>query len=45
MARGYAGRKPGTMQVNTARFEIVRALVAALAPEERGGAGRRGGPY
>jgi hypothetical protein len=33
--RGYAGRKPGALQVNAARIEMVRALVAVLAPEER----------
>jgi len=34
--RGYPGRKPGTVQVNAARIEMVRALVSVLAPEERG---------
>src|SRR5262249_39923926 len=33
--RGYAGRKPGTLQVNTARIEMVRALLSVLAPEDR----------
>jgi hypothetical protein len=33
--RGYSGRKPGTLQVNAARIEMVRALVSALVPEER----------
>jgi hypothetical protein len=33
--RGYAGRKPGALQVNAARIEMVRALVSAAAPEER----------
>jgi hypothetical protein len=33
--RGYAGRKPGTLQVNTARIEMVRALLSVLSPEER----------
>ncbi len=33
--RGYAGRKPGTPQVNAARIEMVRALLSVLAPEER----------
>jgi hypothetical protein len=33
--RGYAGRKPGALQINMARVEMVRALVAAAAPEER----------
>ena len=34
--RGYPGRKPGTVQVNAARIEMVRALVSVLSPEERG---------
>ena len=34
--RGYAGRKPGALQFNTARLEMVRALVAASAPDQRG---------
>ena len=33
--RGYAGRKPGTLQVNTARFEVVRQLVATAAPDQK----------
>src|ERR1019366_1341584 len=33
--RGYAGRKPGSLQVNTARFEVLRELVAAAAPGEK----------
>ncbi len=33
--RGYPGRKPGSLQLNTARLEMVRALVAASAPDER----------
>jgi hypothetical protein len=33
--RGYPGRKPGALQVSAARIEMVRALVSALAPEER----------
>lgn len=33
--RGYPGRKPGALQVNSARIEMVRALVLAAAPEER----------
>ncbi len=46
--RGYAGRKPGSMQVSTARIEIVRAMVMAVAPEERaaldGAVGRLNAP-
>jgi hypothetical protein len=33
--RGYARRKPGALQLNTARLEMVRALVAAAAPDEK----------
>uniref|UniRef100_Q01YI8 Cytochrome c-552/4 domain-containing protein n=1 Tax=Solibacter usitatus (strain Ellin6076) TaxID=234267 RepID=Q01YI8_SOLUE len=33
--RGYPGRKPGALQFNTARLEMVRALVAASAPDQR----------
>jgi hypothetical protein len=33
--RGYAGRKPGSLQINMARAEMVRALVTASAPDER----------
>jgi hypothetical protein len=33
--RGYGGRKPGSLQVNTARTEVVRVLVAQAAPEQR----------
>jgi len=33
--RGYAGRKPGSLQVNTSRFEVLRELVAVAAPEQR----------
>jgi hypothetical protein len=33
--RGYPGRKPGTLQTNTARFEVARLLVATAAPEQR----------
>ena len=33
--RGYDGRKPGTLQLNMGRVEMVRALVAAAAPDER----------
>jgi hypothetical protein len=35
IARGYPGRKAGSLQINTARFEIVRHLVATAAPEQR----------
>lgn len=35
LERGYGARKPGSLQVNTARFEIVRDLVATAAPEQR----------
>ena len=38
--RGYAGRKPGALQVNTARIEIVRDLVSA-PPRISGGARTR----
>jgi hypothetical protein len=33
--RGYDGRKPGSLQVNAARLEMVRALVSAAAPDEK----------
>lgn len=33
--RGYAGRKPGSLRVNIARFEVVRQLVATAAPDQR----------
>jgi hypothetical protein len=33
--RGYAGRKPGALQVNTARYEILRELVGSAAPEQK----------
>jgi hypothetical protein len=32
--RGYAGRKPGSLQVNLARFEVLRELVAVAAPDQ-----------
>jgi hypothetical protein len=35
IARGYGSRRPGSLQLNSSRFEIVRALVAVAAPEER----------
>lgn len=34
-ARGYAGRKPGTLQINMARVEMVRALVTVAAADEK----------
>jgi hypothetical protein len=36
IARGYGSRKPGTLQLNSARFQIVRALVGVAVPDERG---------
>jgi hypothetical protein len=33
--RGYAGRKPGSLQVNLARFEVARVLVAEAAPDQK----------
>ncbi len=33
--RGYGARKPGSLQVNLARFEVLRTLVAQAAPDER----------
>jgi len=33
--RGYGTRRPGSLQVNQARIEIVRELVAVAAPEQR----------
>jgi hypothetical protein len=35
IARGYGSRRPGSLQVNTAHFEIVRDLVSVAAPDER----------
>jgi hypothetical protein len=35
IARGYGVRKAGTLQVNTARFEVLRDLVAQAAPDQR----------
>jgi hypothetical protein len=35
IARGYGSRRPGSLQLNSSRFEIVRALVGVSAPEER----------
>jgi len=33
--RGYAGRTPGSLQINTARFEVMRSLVAAAATDQK----------
>src|SRR5262249_5264404 len=33
--RGYGNRKPGSLQVNLARFEVLRDLVATAAPDQR----------
>jgi hypothetical protein len=33
--RGYEGRKAGSWQVNLARFEVLRVLVSAAAPDQR----------
>jgi hypothetical protein len=33
--RGYDNRKPGSLQVNLARYEVLRILVTRTAPEER----------
>jgi len=33
--RGYAGRTPGSPQINQARIDILRELVAQAAPEQR----------
>ena len=33
--RGYSGRKPGSLQANVARTEVVRVLVAQAAPDLR----------
>jgi hypothetical protein len=35
--RGYAGRKPGALQVNQARLDVMRVLVAQAAPDARAG--------
>jgi len=35
IARGYGSRRPGALQLNTARFEVLRELVATAAPEQR----------
>src|SRR5262249_1500366 len=33
--RGYGARTPGSLQLNPARFEVLRDLVAAAAPDQR----------
>jgi len=33
--RGYAGRKPGSLQVNTARIEVARLLAGQAAADQR----------
>jgi hypothetical protein len=33
--RGYDGRPPGSLQANAARYEVMRELVAAAAPDSR----------
>jgi hypothetical protein len=33
--RGYQGRKPGALQVNQARLDVIRVLVAQAAPDAR----------
>jgi Cytochrome c554 and c-prime len=33
--RGYGRRRPGSLQLNMARFEVLRDLVAQAAPEQR----------
>jgi hypothetical protein len=35
IARGYGSHRPGSLQVSTAHFEIVRDLVSVAAPNER----------
>ena len=35
IARGYGARRPGSLQLNSSHFEIVRDLVSVAAPEER----------
>ena len=34
--RGYAGRKPGSLQANLARWEVLQVLVATAAADQRG---------
>src|SRR5215471_3441296 len=33
--RGYVGRRPGSLQINHARVDMVRELVAVAAPDQR----------
>ena len=35
IARGYDARRPGSLQLNTSRLEIVRDLVSVAAPDQR----------
>src|SRR5262249_44767359 len=35
IARGYDGRRPGSLQLNSSRFEIAKALVSVAASGER----------
>ena len=35
--RGYGARRPGSLQLNTSRLEIVRDLVSVAAPDQRAG--------
>jgi hypothetical protein len=34
LARGYGSRKPGSLQLNAAHFEVLRELVAVAAPDQ-----------
>jgi len=34
--RGYAGRRPGSLQLNQARFDVLRVMVEQLAPSQSG---------
>jgi hypothetical protein len=34
IARGYGSRKPGSLQLNAAHFEVLRELVAVAAPDQ-----------
>jgi hypothetical protein len=36
IARGYGSRRPGSLQLNGSRIEVVKALVSVAASEERG---------
>lgn len=35
LQRGYGNRKPGSLQLNRARMEVLRVLVAQAAPDQR----------